>query len=80
VHETTRDDIGRGVEVDMNRAATLAVHACEGEIFEACTYAADLYERGKEIGKNKTLALELYQIACDAEVEGACEAAARLRP
>lgn len=79
---------GKGVAVDLPRAATLYQQACDGRALPVvrviirdgvgCQWLGAMYENGTGVKKDLPRARALYEQGCDAGVKDACEALKRL--
>ena len=55
---------GRGVSVDLPRAAALYQRACQGGVARSCGNLGAMYQEGSGVPRNAAGAASLYQSAC----------------
>lgn len=71
--------LGKGVQKELNRAATLLAKSCELEYGYGCLALGAMYEYGGDVKQNRSKAKELYGKACDLGVQSGCDSYKELR-
>jgi TPR repeat protein len=63
---------GRGVPIEMHRAAEFFESSCNLAYAEGCVKAAEIYSQGNGVVKDEKEAAELYRLACFRGSQQAC--------
>lgn len=71
--------LGKGVQKELNRAATLLAKSCELEYGYGCLALGAMYEIGGDVKQNRSKAKELYGKACNLGVQLGCDSYKELR-
>jgi TPR repeat protein len=72
-----RYEKGRGVEVDLPRAARLYERACEGRDAVSCVALGNMHGAGDGVARDATRQRTLHERACDLGLAAACWLPAR---
>jgi serine/threonine protein kinase len=66
-------DLGRGVRVDLTRAAALYTYGCDGGVAIACNNLGFAYKNGAGVTEDKEKARQLLQKACSLGNQSSCD-------
>ncbi len=69
-----------GIPGSKDDALRLFTSSCDGEVYQACTYLADVYDQGKLVERDDDKAMGLYDKACKLGSQISCKRLGRDAP